>query len=63
LRPGDLDGNACVDQHDLLILLAAVHEGSDDVVSYDFNGDDRVNARDVASLVRLFSRPLGLACR
>jgi uncharacterized protein len=63
LRPGDLDGNSCVDQHDLLILLAAVHDGSDDVVSYDFNGDDRVNARDVASLVRLFSRPLGLPCR
>lgn len=63
LRLGDLDGNACVDQRDLLILLAALHDRSEDIVAYDFNGDGRVNARDVAPLVRLFSRPLGLPCR
>jgi predicted extracellular nuclease len=63
LRPGDLDGNDCVDQRDFLILLAALRDRSEDVVSYDFTNDGRVNALDAAGLALLFSRPFGRPCR
>jgi hypothetical protein len=52
-----LDGDACVDHRDLLILLAAVIHRSEEVVSDDFNRGGRVNGHDVVRFMRLFSRP------
>jgi predicted extracellular nuclease len=62
LRPGDLDGDACVGGKDLLILLAALVEHSRDVVAYDFGNDGRVDLRDAVALARLFTKPIG-SCR
>ena len=59
--PGDLNGDRCVDIHDMSLLLEAIRARSTDP-KFDINGDGKVNIRDRTALTALFTNPGGAAC-
>ncbi|WP_367154498.1 choice-of-anchor Q domain-containing protein [Methylomonas sp. HYX-M1] len=59
---GDFNGDSCVDQADLITLLAVINGTGNKPLTYDLNGDGKVNIADSRKLVTLFTRPRGNAC-
>jgi predicted extracellular nuclease len=55
LPAGDLNGDGRVDYRDLPILVRAILHHSKDLITYDFDHNGRVDAFDLAGLVRLFT--------
>ena len=58
----DLNGDNCIDQTDLSALLASINTSGTTSLTYDINGDGKVNIADARSLVLLFTHPRGAAC-
>ena len=58
----DLNGNQCVDQNDLQLLLADLRGPAPHNGSYDLNGDGRVDIADARWLVTRFTQAGGAPC-
>jgi hypothetical protein len=58
---GDLNGDCCVDRSDLDILMARVRARSTDL-TYDLNGDGKLDIADARTLVLRFTNPGGAPC-
>jgi len=59
---GDLDGNRCVDRADFDIILAGIRGPEPRELSYDLNGDGKVNIADARKVVAQFWNPRGATC-
>ena len=53
--PGDLNGDATVNADDATLLINAILDSSDDVDTYDVNGDGKVNLLDLVSLKKILA--------
>ena len=53
---GDFNGDGSVDRDDVTLILACIRLGSCDL-SFDLNGDGKVNIADARKLVVLFTNP------
>jgi hypothetical protein len=58
---GDLNGDCCVDQADLAIIMVQIRARTGDL-RYDINGDGRLDIADARRLVLLFTNPGGAPC-
>jgi len=58
---GDLNKDGCVDRSDLTLLMSKIQAGSQDL-TYDLNGDGKVDVADARFLVLQFSNPGGSSC-
>lgn len=58
---GDLNGDCCVDPSDLDILLSRIRARSTDL-TYDLNGNGKVDIADARTLVLHFTNPGGSPC-
>jgi uncharacterized repeat protein (TIGR01451 family) len=61
---GDLNGDGCVDQADLRIIINAVRGVVPMDPSYDVNGDGNVDNKDISFMAKnLFTRPRSEQCK
>jgi hypothetical protein len=59
---GDLNGDHCVDQTDLSLLMTEIRARSTDP-AFDVNGDGRVDIADARALALRFTNPDGTPCQ
>jgi len=59
--PGDLNGDCCVDQSDLALIMAQIRGRTGNLI-YDMNGDGRLDIADARTLVLRFTNPGGAPC-
>jgi hypothetical protein len=59
--PGDLNGDCCVDQNDLALVLVKIRARSHDL-TFDINRDGIVSIADARLVVLNFTNPTGTSC-